>query len=416
MIQIGKMRQAEYSSTQQDIKSNNTRLVFNLIRDNMPVSRIELSRKCSLSTSTISKLVDDLLAKKWVIETETVSTGARGRRSVQLEINEKWGYVAIIELLSRGFICTLYSIRLRKITSVRIRDTIWDADSIAAAIQSCLYAKNIAPVSLIGVHLIFPGVIDEISGDLISSTAFPEMDIPDRHLVIQLQNRFPSAHVMISTNGTIIAYEEFMAQKEYTRLPLLSLNVDEAIFGGVVLADPGSNMNFCFPVEIGHIILDRRGTLCKCGNRGCMETLCATPVLFRTLQERTDLRFPYSELFGSDCNVAAMKLVAEHLSSGDEAVRQVLQDYSKSLCSALISVVNFISVRSIHIGGDLALLGDAFLEILRETFRQEFHPVDKAAQVEIGLFSSDYEQVRLAATAMCLDTIFHGGKGVSAGV
>lgn len=406
MIQIGSIKQVEYSSTQQDIKSNNLRLIFNLIRDHMPISRIDLSRRCSLSTSTVSKLVDDLLARKWVIETESVSTGRRGRRSVLLEINEKWGYVATIELLSRDFICTLYSIRLKKYTSVRIRNTIWDADSIASAISSCLYAKNIPSSSLIGVHLIFPGVIDEVSGDLISSTAFPDMDIPDRHLVIQLQKRFPAAQVMISTNGTIIAYEEFMAQKEYTRLPLLSLNVDEAIFGGVVLADPENNMDFCFPVEIGHIILDRRGKICKCGNRGCMETLCATPVLFRTLQERTDLQFPYSELFGSDCNVEAMKLVSEHLAAGDESVADVLRDYSKILCSALISVVNFISVRSIHIGGDLALLGDPFLEILRKTFREEFYPVDQTEQIQIDLFSNDYEQVRLAATAMCLDTIF----------
>ena len=406
MIQIGNIKQAEYSSTQQDIKSNNTRLIFNLIRDHMPVSRIELSRMCSLSTSTVSKLVDALLERKWVIETESVVTGARGRRSVSLAINEKWGYVATVELLSRGFICTLYNICLKKVTTVRIRDTIWGADSIAAALQSCLYTRNIPAASLIGIHLIYPGVVDEVSGDLISSTAFPGMDIPDRHLVILLQKRYPDAQVMISTNGTIIAYEEFMVQKDYTKLPLLSLNIDEAIFGGVVLSDPDNNMTFCFPVEIGHIILDRRGSICKCGNRGCMETLCATPVLFKTLHERTDMRFQYSELFGSDCNVTAMKLVAERLKDKDPAVGAVLRDYSQTLCSALISVVNFISIRSIHIGGDLALLGDPFLEMLREVFWQSFYPVDQTDHIQIDLFSSDYEQVRLAAGAMCLDRIF----------
>ena len=84
MIKIRNIRQMEYNSSQQDIRFNNIRVIFNLIRDYMPISRIDLSRKCTLSVSTVSNLVDELLNRKWIVETETVKTGSRGRRSVLL--------------------------------------------------------------------------------------------------------------------------------------------------------------------------------------------------------------------------------------------------------------------------------------------------------------------------------------------
>ena len=61
MIQIRNVRQTEYSVTQQELRLNNTMLVFNLIRDLMPISRIELAKRSPFSSSTISNLVDELL-------------------------------------------------------------------------------------------------------------------------------------------------------------------------------------------------------------------------------------------------------------------------------------------------------------------------------------------------------------------
>jgi hypothetical protein len=68
--------------------------------------------------------------------------------------------------------------------------------------------------------------------------------------------------------------------------------------------------------------------------------------------------------------------------------------------------VNLLSVRSIHISGDIALLGEPFLTILRKTFQNNCHPLTGAGHIKLELFINDYEQVRLAATIMCLDAIF----------
>ena len=406
MIQVRNTAPFEYSNSQQAIKLNNTMLVFNIVRDHMPISRAELAKISPLSSSTISNLVEDLIKDKWLIETDTLQTLPRGRRSIMLEVNASMGCVAVVALLSRGFILTLYDICLQKKASVRLRSTLYDSDIIKNTILTLLRDNNIGEEKLLGIHLIFPGVVDSSNGDLVRSVIIPEEEIIDKHLVSELKNYFENSHVMISSNGTIIAFEEFINPESDIPLPLLSLNVDEAIFGGVVLSDESSDLNFCIPLELGHIIIDHGGKECKCGNHGCLETLCSTPLLMKTLNERAGTTLSYSEDFGAECNVTSMEFVAKRLAEGDSKIEMVIKDFANTLCSALTSVINLLHIKSIRIGGDIALLGEPFLKILQNTMNERFFPLNNSYEPQINLFVSDYEQVRLAATIMCLDVLF----------
>lgn len=406
MIQVRNTAPFEYNNSQQAIKLNNTMLVFNTVRDHMPISRAELAKISPLSSSTISNLVEDLIKDKWLIETDTLQTLPRGRRSIMLEVNASMGFVAVVELLSRGLILTLYDICLQKRASVRLRKTLYDSDIIKDAILSLLKENKIGKEKLLGIHLIFPGVVDQENGDLVRSVIIPEEELIDKQLVSKLKEHFVGSHVMISSNGTIIAFEEFINPESKKPLPLLSVNVDEAIFGGVVLSDESNNLNFCIPLELGHIIIDRGGKTCKCGNSGCLETLCSTPLLMKTLNERAGANLLYSEDFGADCNVASMEIVSKRLADGDKGITEVIKEFSYTLCSALTSVINLLHIKSIRIGGDIALLGEPFLKILQETMDESFFPLNNSYEPQINLFVSDYEQVRLAATIMCLDVLF----------
>ncbi len=406
MIQIRNIKQPNYSTSQKEIKSGNTMMLFNLIRDNMPISRVNLSRICPLAVSTVSSLVDNLIQKQWVIEKETVSTSSKGRRAIMLEVNAQMGYVVTVELLSRRYICTVYDICLNKETGIDVKNTIYDSNHIATSILSLFKSSKLDIAKLLGIHLIFPGTIDKVSGDLISSTVFPDIEILNRHLAIQLKSQFPKVDVQISNNGTIIAFKEFALGSSLSSLPLLSVNIDEAIFGGVITSNETSNMTFCFPVEIGHTIINYRGERCLCGNRGCMETLCTTPVLFRKLNENANMDLTYSELFGSEINVDTMHIVARELESGNKEVEKVVQSYTETLCSALLSTINLLGIQSVHIGGDLAILGEPFLEMLKTTFTASFSPLIGTGSIQFDLFNSDYEDVRKAAVMMSLDAVF----------
>ena len=348
------------------------------------------------------------MASKWVIELSEEEATERGRRPILLSVNASRGFVATVELLGSSYICTLYDICLNKVVGTREHGAGYTSLQIGNTIRDLLRAKRIAQHQLMGIHLIFPGQIDDDTKSIRSALSIPSDEMVDSTLVHELEKRFVNSKVMLSTNGTIIAFSEFIADRDQTALPLLSMNIDESIIGGVVMDNDRSGLRLCFPLEVGHVIVDRNGPACKCGNRGCLESLCATPLLFRAMNERASMALDYSESFGAECNPAAMEKIAGRINGGDAQATAVLQEYVTTLCCGVMSVVNMLNVKSVHIGGDITILGDRFLEMVCSTLREQFQPLGGSTDdLHVELFISDYEHVRRAATILCLDELFH---------
>ena len=69
----------------------NRSIIFNYIRENGPVSRMEIARKLHISASAVSRVVKLLILQQYVLETEKIETPV-GKRPMLLQINEKTSY------------------------------------------------------------------------------------------------------------------------------------------------------------------------------------------------------------------------------------------------------------------------------------------------------------------------------------
>lgn len=80
-------------STTSDVASNrtprhiNSKIVLNIIRRRQPISRADLARISGLGASTISLIVEELIANDWVLEGE-VANSSRGRKPMLLSLND----------------------------------------------------------------------------------------------------------------------------------------------------------------------------------------------------------------------------------------------------------------------------------------------------------------------------------------
>lgn len=93
---------------QQMLREINKSLLLNLIYQNGPVSRIELSRQTKLSPSTVSILVEEALREGIIYETGTSGSGV-GRRVTLLNVKADSGYVLGIDLA--GAQCVVLNMR-----------------------------------------------------------------------------------------------------------------------------------------------------------------------------------------------------------------------------------------------------------------------------------------------------------------
>ena len=386
--------------SQQVIKDHNSTHLFNLVRKYAPISRADLSRVSGLSPATVTVLMEELLENQWIRElTPTVTPGVRGRRPILLEVNATAGYVATLELLSQGYICTLYDICQNKIAEIRCQEAPGDAADITHSMMRLAQLRGID--RLLGIHILYPGLFDGETGHLgfsamISNENMVRADLPDI-----LRSQFPLAHIMISNTSTAMAYSVYTAHEPQIAVPLLALSIHEGINAGVV-----TGSHTCLPLEAGHIIIRQDGPACMCGNHGCLETLCSTPALFQALKKQALPDIHFRNTYGASSNQKAMETVAAAFHRGDPQVVKVLEDYAYTLCCGIVSIVNLFAVQSVYIGGAVRMLGRPFADLLDKTLRDHFHIITNRQQVTIDLFDDDLEASRKAAVTLTMEHIF----------
>src|SRR5580698_978460 len=72
----------------------NRNLIFNQIRTRQPVSRADLARVSGLQRSTVSLIVEELLAERWIVE-GSMGRLPRGRRPTFLNVNSQRGVLSL---------------------------------------------------------------------------------------------------------------------------------------------------------------------------------------------------------------------------------------------------------------------------------------------------------------------------------
>lgn len=143
--------------------------------------------------------------------------------------------------------------------------------------------------------------------------------------------------------------------------------------------------------EIGHMSLDDLGDVCRCGNRGCLETVISARSVVDLLQPR------YSE------ELAIADVVAR-ATSGDVGCARVLADTGRHAGLALANLCNLFNPERIIIGGELAQAGDLLLGPMREAIRRCGIP-SATAGLEVRVGALGDRAVLRGALALALERL-----------
>jgi len=115
--------------------------------------------------------------------------------------------------------------------------------------------------------------------------------------------------------------------------------------------------------ELGHVLVDPAGALCRCGNRGCLETYVSAGALCEQLLRSH--------------GPLAIEQVLALAAAGDRGCRRVLHDAGRHVGRALAGLCNAIDPDVVVVDGTLAAAGDVLLDPVRTAIAQ--HTVPGAA-------------------------------------
>ena len=169
---------------------------------------------------------------------------------------------------------------------------------------------------------------------------------------------------------------------------LVYVRLSAGIGAGVILSGRPYHGSVGVAGEIGHVFADPRGVICRCGNRGCLETV-ASPVAVAALMERSTGR-PVS-------TQTLLELVAADHRGACRAVAEA----GHAVGTVLAVLVNILNPELLLVGGELAAAGNVLLEPIRDAIdRHCIHqhpPASASVHVAAGTLGARAEVLGAAA-------------------
>ncbi len=343
---------------QRSVRQHNLGLVIRHVAERGPRSRARIAAETGLNKTTVSSLVAELIERGLLCETGIDSRGAVGRpgRRIQLAADGVAGIGLEIGEWHLGACAVDLTGR------VRCRSTIpWENRSsgpvqaierlaaLAAETLELLTSERLTPA---GVTVALPGLVDISRGMLFVA---PNLDWREVPVVTMLSEHLgPTAFPLRADNDANLAALAELRVGVGRRLRdfvyvhgELGAGVGAGIVsGGELFRGPSG-----FGGEIGHMPLARRGPLCRCGNRGCLEVLAGREALLRLVgldaHPETDVRAD-----------AAEAELLRRAGAGDPATVRALAEVARALAAGLTALANVLSPEAIVLGGYFATFAE----------------------------------------------------------
>lgn len=131
--------------------------------------------------------------------------------------------------------------------------------------------------------------------------------------------------------------------------------------------------------------------MCRCGNRGCLETLVSTPAVIRLLEPQL------GPLNGFDD-------VLRRVADGDLLCRRVLDQTGRHIGVAVANLVNLLNPQRVIVGGELSAAGDLLLGPISQMVGHYAIP-SAAERVEIVLSELGKRSEVSGAAMIALDQL-----------
>lgn len=126
--------------------------------------------------------------------------------------------------------------------------------------------------------------------------------------------------------------------------------------------------------ELGHMIIERNGKQCKCGNKGCFETYSSMKVLKNNLRRA----------IGKDETTRGEELLQMLREKGDkEPFKTVVDTYIEYLAIGISNLINIFEPETIGIGGSFVYFEDVLLERLKQKILELDLLFNKRAEIKI---------------------------------
>ncbi|WP_248491062.1 ROK family transcriptional regulator [Tsukamurella sp. PLM1] len=341
------------------LHDRNRASVVEALRARGSLAQADLARETGLSAATVSTIVR-ALAEEGLVD---VANGPGRRRIVDLAgsvgytVGIDYGYRHITVAVSartRDLLCELRS---------PVDPRISAPGGLAVArrlVRDALDRAGIGRDEVVGAGMGLPVPVSRSTGRVGLDGILPSWTGIDAAALASEVLDLPVA-VSVDNDANLGALAELRWGAAIGASDVVYLAMSEGLGAGIVLGGRVYSGSAGTAGEIGHVRVDGAGRSCRCGRRGCLETVASAQALATTLRQ-----------FLGEAPTVAKAVDLARL--GDLDCRDALEAVGRYAGAALADACNLLNPELIVVGGEMAQAAHIVVPIMQRTIARQAIP------------------------------------------
>lgn len=358
---------ADAPGSLESLRGRNRERVLGAVQRRGTTSRVDIVRETGLSRSTVSSLVGSLIADGLLVERpdRPVPGGSPGggRPPTVLTLNPMaagvlgvhFGHdsarVALADLSGQ-----LIAERLRELdVDHHVEATLAFASDSAFEL---LAEADLPPDRVIGCGVAVSSPVHRAGTDPQGPSLLTDWRGVD--IAGELQSRL-STPVLVGNDANLGAVAEWTFGAGRGVDDLIYVMLSDGLGAGLILNGQLFSGGHDIAGEFGHVVVEPGGSICRCGGRGCLETVAGGRSLVAALEHRDGRRRSLAD--------------AVDLAVGqDPGALRIFGDCGRAVGEALAGICAVLDPSMVIVGGKASAVGPVLLDGVRAGLRHRLPP------------------------------------------
>ncbi|MBN6067385.1 ROK family transcriptional regulator [Aggregatibacter actinomycetemcomitans] len=354
------------------VKQMNSAVVYKLIDQQGPISRIQISEISQLAPASVTKITRHLLARGLIKEVEQQeSTGGRRATSIVAEYKN---FRSILIGLGREHL----TLAIMDLSAKLLKKEVFTLPNHQVPQEFELFLfRHLAEFMLtnqtrgsefIAIGITVPGFVDMKSGMI---EQVPHFDLSEPwDLANHIAERFHLAtYIGHDVRSLALAEHYFGVTKDC--YDSLLLRIHRGVGAGIVINHEvflGYKNNVG---EIGHIQVDPLGKRCMCGNVGCLETVVSNSAIENKMSELLEDGYQSKWLSLEAHDIEA---ICKASNKQDAVATELIEHVGVQIGRVLAMSVNMFNPEKIVISGEITQAKNVLFAAIRRTLESHALP------------------------------------------
>ncbi|SEN66999.1 ROK family protein (putative glucokinase) [Mesobacillus persicus] len=379
---------------QQVVKKNNKALVLQLVMEKGSLSRADIAQVSGLNKTTVSSLVNELLAEELIYESGPGESSG-GRRPVILHFNKNAGYAIGIDIGVNYVLCVLTDLKgnivVEKNQAVNRTPYSTIMSIVQTMIQSLMEEMPHSRYGIIGIGIGVPGIVNKEGSILLA----PNLGWTNIQLKEDLARLFKVPVIIENeANAGAVGEQQFGAGQDYQNIIYISAGIGIGV--GIILNQELYQGKNGFSGEMGHMVIDMNGKRCNCGSSGCWEAYASEHALLEM----------------ADQDVDTLESLIQSAESGNQVAQSLFENIGRYLGFGINNIINTFNPDQVIIGNRLALAQEWIEQPIQTTIQNHtlaYHQNEMQLNFsKLGKYST-----ALGVTAFVVDNFIKGEEKIS---